>query len=559
MKDPFPVVSHDEWRARVEAELGGKDFERTLVTHTLEGLSIQPLSSGETPGSPRAELVDGSGFPGLWPYTRGARTLPRGKRSWRICQLQEDPDLDRLRESIETDLLGGADALWLRLDRAARLGLDGDTEAAAEHIGVEGATIYSVADLEVALGGADLVRVALALDAGGNALPATAITLAALTERGLEPASLDLAFGADPLGALARDGELSGSLSSLEDEMASLAAYCQSRLPRSRAIGVSTLPYHDAGAHTVQELAYALATGVHYLRCLEAAGIEPQAAIDQVLFQFAVGRHLFTEIAKLRAARLLWARMARACGLKEPSPARIHATTSARTLTRRDPWNNLLRVTTQVFAAIAGGADVITSSSFDAALGRPGTDGRRLARNTQIILAEEAHLGRVLDPAGGSFYVEWLTAELARSAWTLFQEIESGGGMADYLGSGLIAKKVEKSWRQRSERLAKGTGPITGVTDFAPAEEGTLSRPERRSTAVVAAAAQRLSEHRERRDPLHIEPAGSGVEQVEICVEAATRGATIGELTTALERGGDRPKIAKLPIRRDSEPFEGQT
>jgi methylmalonyl-CoA mutase len=401
MKEPFTVVSHDEWRARVEAELGGEDFERALVTHTLEGLSIQPLYSRESPASPRTELADGSGFPGFWPYTRGSRALPRGERSWRICQLHEDPDLDRLRESIEADLSGGADALWLRLDRAARLGLDGDAEAAAEHNGVEGATVYSVADLEAAFAGADLVGVACDLDAGANALPAAAITLAALTERGLEPARLDLAFGADPLGALARDGELPGSLSSLEDEMAGLAAYCQSRLPRSRGIGVSTLPYHDAGAHPVQELAYALATGVHYLRCLEAAGVEPQAAIDQVLFQFAVGRHLFTEIAKLRAARLLWARMATACGVEKPSPARIHATTSARTLTRRDPWNNLLRVTTQVFAAIAGGADAITSSSFDAALGRPGADGRRLARNTQTILAEEAHLGRVLDPAGG--------------------------------------------------------------------------------------------------------------------------------------------------------------
>jgi methylmalonyl-CoA mutase len=548
MKKPFPVVSHDQWRARVEAELGGEDFDRALVTHTLEGLAIQPLYSGEAPASPRTELADG------W-----FRALPRAERSWRICQLQDDPDLAALRESIDADLAGGADALWLRLDRAARLGLDGDAEEAAKNIGVEGATIYSAADLKAAFAGTDLNGVVLSLDAGANALPAAALTLAALAESGVASDGLDLAFGADPLGALARDGELPGPLSSLENEMAILAAYCQSRQPRCRALAVSTLPYHDAGAHSVQELAYSLATGVHYLRCLEAAGVEPERAIDQMVFQFAIGRHLFMGIAKLRAARLLWARMARACGLEKPSASLIHATTSERTLTRRDPWNNILRVTTQVFAAIAGGADAITSSSFDAARGKPGADGRRLARNTQIILAEEAQLGRVLDPAGGSFYIEWLTTELARSAWTLFQEIETRGGMAQCLGSGLVAEQVEKSWRQRSERLAAGIDPITGVTDFAPAAEELPVRPDRRPPAVVAAAARRISKHRERRRPLDITLAESGVERVETCVEAATRGATLGELATALERGGDRPKITRFPVRRDSEPFEGQT
>ena len=547
MKEPFPVVSHDQWRARVETELGGEDFERALVTHTLEGLSIQPLYSGKTPVSPRTELA-----------ARGARAEPRGERSWRICQLQDDPDLGTLREAIEADLSGGGDAVWLRFDRAARLGLDGDAEEAAEYIGVEGATIYTLADMTAAFAGTDLEGVALSLDAGANALPAAALTLAALAAGGLEPESLDLALGADPLGALARDGELPGPLSSLEDEMATLVAYCHRRQPRCRALAVSTLPYHDAGAQTVQELAYALATGVHYLRVLEAAGVEAETAVDQMVFQFAIGRHLFMEIAKLRAARLLWSRMARACGVEEPSPPPIHATTSARTLTRRDPWNNLLRVTTQVFAAIAGGADAITSSSFDEALGRPGADGRRLARNTQSILAEEAHLGRVLDPAGGSFYVEWLTAELARSAWTLFQEIESRGGMAQCLGSGFIAKQVEKSWRQRSERLEAGIDPITGVTDFAPAAEELLARPDRRPPAVVAAAARRISEHRERRGPLNLVLAASGVERVETCVEAATRGATLGELTAALERDGGRPHIARFPVRRDSEPFEDE-
>jgi methylmalonyl-CoA mutase len=557
MKDPFPVVSHDEWRARVEAELGGEDFERTLVTHTLEGLAIQPLYSGESPTSSRTKLVDGSGFPGLWPFTRGARAVPRGQRSWRISQLEDDPDPDGLRESIGADLWGGADAVWLRFDRAARLGLDGDSEKAAEHTGWNGATLYSAADLEAALAGADLAGVALTFDAGANALPAAALAVAALAASGQAPEDLELALGADPLGALARDGEIPGPLPSLTEEMAVLAAYCHQRLPRSSAVGVSTLPYHDAGADTVQELAYALATGVHYLRSLEATGLELGRACDQVVFRFAVGRHLFVEIAKLRAARLLWARVARACGLEQPSPARIHATTSQRTLTCRDPWNNVVRVTTQVFAAIAGGADSITSSGFDRALGRPGADSRRLARNTQLILAEEAHLGRVLDPAGGSFYIEWLTEELARSAWSLFKEIERRGGMAESLASGIIAEQVEESWRRRRERVREGVDPITGVTDFTPADERELPvQSDWRRPEVVAAAVRRTGEYRRTRGPLDIELPADGVERVETCIAAASRGATLGELSAALERSGEPARMPRFPLRRDSEPFE---
>jgi len=277
-----------------------------------------------------------------------------------------------------------------------------------------------------------------------------------IVEHGEEPALHD------PLGELARTGAVSGGLD---------AAFAEPEAP----FGVSTVPHHDAGATAVQELAFALATGVEYLRRLEAAGIEPAASAARLTFRFAIDRDLFAEIAKLRAARALWSRVLAACGLDAPSPMRIHAVTSARTLARRDPWTNMLRVTTQVFAAICGGADTITAAPFDAALGEPGELGRRLARNTQTILAEEGHVGEVVDPAGGSWYVEELTERMARLAWDEFRSLEAVGGMTRALLDGEVRRRLDASWEERLADLAIRRIPVTGISEF-PDTDALLDR-----------------------------------------------------------------------------------
>ena len=274
----------------------------------------------------------------------------------------------------------------------------------------------------------------------------------------------------DPLGDLARDGFLAASL---DDALAELAPPTQDT---TRDVGISTITHHDAGAHPTQELGFALATGLEYLRRLEAKGIEPREAAGRIVFRFAIDRDVFVEIAKLRAARLAWSRLLVACGVTDPPPIPIHVETSARTLSRRDPWTNMLRVTTQVFAAICGGADAIRSAPFDAALGVPEGLGRRVARNTQLILREESHLAHVLDPAGGSWYVEELTDRLARDAWDEMRIIEGAGGMARALVDGEIRRRVDESWQERLAGLATRKLPVTGVSEYPDVDE-LLPRP----------------------------------------------------------------------------------
>ncbi len=234
--------------------------------------------------------------------------------------------------------------------------------------------------------------------------------------------------------------------------------------------------YHDAGGSDAEELGCALAAGVAYLRVLTGAGLGTAAALGQLEFRYAASADQFGTTAKLRAARRLWARVAEACGEPAAGAQRQHAVTSAAMMTARDPWVNLLRTTLACFGAGVGGADAVTVLPFDSRLGLPDGFARRLARNTQLLLMEEASVSRVADPAGGSWYVERRTADLATAAWAWFQEIERAGGLAAALDSGLVADRLAATWATRADNLAHRRDPLTGVSEFPNLAETRLSR-----------------------------------------------------------------------------------
>ncbi|HAM45795.1 MAG TPA: methylmalonyl-CoA mutase small subunit, partial [Propionibacteriaceae bacterium] len=239
-----------------------------------------------------------------------------------------------------------------------------------------------------------------------------------------------------------------------------------------RALSVDVTCYNDAGAGDIDQVGYALASGVTYLRELEAAGITPAAAFGQITFRVTVGADQFTSIARLRALRRAWARIGELCGVPaERRGAVQHAVTSWRMITRDDPWVNLLRNTIATFAAAIGGAEAITTLPFDTALGLPDDFSRRMARNTQLVAGEEANIGRVNDPAGGSWYVENLTDQLAENAWGVFTQIEAAGGMATALSSGMIADRIAATNAERAKRLADRSQPLTGVSMFPKPDE----------------------------------------------------------------------------------------
>jgi methylmalonyl-CoA mutase len=460
----FAEATRDQWRDLVAAVLrkAGREelpdpVEDALRVPVATGVSVAPLYTAEDAGD-LPELV---GVPGAPPFVRGARAGAAGTTvaggadpdvpgGWDVRQRHADPDVAATREAVLADLENGVSSLWLVLGEGA-------------------VPVDSLADVlaDVYL---DLAPVTVQ---GG---PAAAEAFLALVE-GRTDLAPGGSLGLDPLGVQATSGQ-EQDLAGLAD----LARRAQAH-PGLRTVVVDGTVFADAGASAVEELGCALAAGVAYLRALTDGGLSVDEAFGQLDFRFSASADQFTTIAALRAARRLWDRVAEASGAAPEARAqRQHAVTSSVMTTRHDPWVNMLRTTVACFAAGVGGADVVTVQPFDAALGLPDAFARRIARNTQTLLVEEGHLARVLDPAGGSWYVESLTEDLAQAAWAWFTEIERAGGLAAALTSGLVGERIAAAWADRNERLAHRTDAITGVSEF---PNPTELLPKRRPAADV--------------------------------------------------------------------------
>ncbi|MFF0571890.1 methylmalonyl-CoA mutase family protein [Streptomyces sp. NPDC004041] len=446
----FPDPSHDQWQSLVEGvlrksgkEVSGPAAEEALSTTLEDGLITRPLytASDESPDT---------GFPGFAPFTRGSRAEGNAAGGWDVRQRHALTDPARLNEALLGDLENGVTSLWLTVGGPAGVPVDGLARA------LEGVYL-------------DLAPVALDAPSGLDAAATELLRLYA--ERGVARGAARGTLGADPLGHEARTG--------VEADLAPAVRWarrCDAEYPGLRAIVVDGLPYHEAGGSAGEELGLSLATGVAYLRALTAAGMSVEAACGQLEFRYAATADQFLTIAKLRAARRLWARVAEASGAPAAGAQRQHAVTSPVMMTRRDPWVNMLRTTLATLGAGVGGADSVTVLPFDHALGLPDAFARRIARNTSTILMEESHLARVIDPAGGSWYVERLTEDLAAAAWAFFQETERAGGLPAALRSGQVAQRLAATWAARSAKLARRKEPITGVSEFPMPGERPVER-----------------------------------------------------------------------------------
>ncbi len=443
----FPAASREQWQRLAEGVLAksgktglaGAAAEEALATEVEDGLRVQPLYTAQ-------DTAPDPGWPGFAPFTRNGRAQGPAVSGWDVRQQHAHPDPQRTNELVLADLENGVTSLWLT-------------------IGGSGLPVTALGD---ALEGVYLDLAGVVLDAGDDFAAAAERLFALYTGGPAEVAAGEVKgnLGADPFGQIARTGQDTDTARRLE-EATRLAGRCVRDFPGIRALTVDALPYHEAGASTVQELGLSLSTAVAYLRELTKAGLTADQAAGQLEFRYAAGADQFLTIAKLRAARRLWSRVAQVC---EAGPAaaaqRQHAVTSAVMMTERDPWVNMLRTTVACLAASVGGADAITVLPFDSALGLPDNLARRIARNTQAILHDEASLARVIDPAGGSWYVERLTDQLARGAWDWFQEIERAGGQQAALGSGLVAERIAQNWAKRTANLARRREPVTGVSEF---------------------------------------------------------------------------------------------
>jgi methylmalonyl-CoA mutase len=557
LQDDFPPISYEAWRSLAEADLEGASFEQKLVTHTYEGIDIQPVYTRNDWPSGK----DPDGFPGHPPFVRDARPLGAVPTGWDLRQEHAHPDPAITNQAILADLQGGVTSLLLRLDFAARNGLDPDSPAAEALAGRDGLMAYHADDLDAALSNVHLDMIGVTFEAGAAFLPAAALLVTLWRRRGVSPEQARGAFNADPLAVLVRDGQLPVSADRALTLMADLAVWTSKNYPDVTAVRVGTAPYHHAGATAAQDLAFGMATAVEYLRAMTRTGLDINAAARQILFSISVGTHHFLAIAKLRAARRLWARVVEACGGSPASAAmRIHSRVSKRVLTLRDPHVNLLRNTVACFAAGIGGAEAITSVPFDAVVGLPDDLSRRIARNTVLVLQEEAHLNRVIDPPGGSWYLGWLTDKVADKAWSIFQELERGGGMLKAIQNGLVARQIDSAFAPRAKNLARRKEGITGVSEFPNVAEPAVVRPAPDRITLRAEAVARLVRARRRSTALSDLHSGTGVRPsgstAALAVEAAVAGASIGQLARALRFHTEPTAIPPLTPHPFAQPFE---
>ncbi|WP_405592033.1 methylmalonyl-CoA mutase family protein [Streptomyces sp. NBC_01092] len=475
----FPDATHEQWQHLVEGVLrkAGKDVsgpaaEEALSTALEDGLRTRPLYTAR-------DAAPDTGLPGFAPFVRGGRAEGNTAGGWDVRQRHT-----ALKDSVVlADLENGVTSLWLVLGEGG----------------------IPVSELGRALEGVYLDLAPVVLDAGTEVEPAARELLRLYEERGVAKEAARGNLGADPLGHEARTGQ-----SSEFAAVASLARLCAEEYPGLRALTVDALPYHEAGGSAAQELGCSLATGVAYLRELTEAGLTVEQAGAQLEFRYAATADQFLTIAKLRAARRLWARVSEVCGA--PSAQVQHAVTSPVMMSRRDPWVNMLRTTVATLAAGVGGADSVTVLPFDHALGLPDAFARRIARNTSTILIEESHLARVIDPAGGSWYVERLTDELAEAGWEFFQRIEGAGGQAEALRSGRLGQDLAETWAARTGKLVKRREPITGVSEFPNLAEQPVERepaPEVRSGGLPRVRRDEAYEALRARSDAHLAATGS--------------------------------------------------
>jgi methylmalonyl-CoA mutase len=574
----FPPVPDDEWRAAaLKAAKLAEDAPTTSVTE--DGIEVRWLYTAQDALAP-----DPGGVPGRAPFVRGTLSgTGEDEPAWEIRQEQTHPERRAANAAILEDLEGGASAITVRLDRAARGGHAPGTHAFAATRGRDGVMVSTVDDLDAVLDGVHLDLAPVAVDAGAQAIPAAGLTLALLRRRGLAPADTRASLRIDPLGALAADGLLALDPGDAVAAAGRFAAEVAAEYPGVRTLAVDTRAHVNAGATPVRELAVAITTGVAYLRAAEEAGLEPARAAAQLEFTLTVGTDQFGEIAKLRAFRRLWARVLELSGV--PDEARrsvLLARTSDRMLAGIDPWTNMLRATTAGFAAAVGGADGLTVAPFDTVVAdavgaaAPSGLGRRIARNTQLVLQEESGLRRVADPAGGSWYVEQLTDALARAAWERITQIEGAGGAVAALTGDDWGAELAGEADRRAGELARRKREMTGVNVFPLLDDDRVHPEPADRQALVQAEVDRLAERGALAGGRGAQADGAATlgDDAPATAGAATppaeTGPLLARLLLAAEAGARIDELAVLagtgpladpgakglPVRRDAEPFE---
>jgi methylmalonyl-CoA mutase len=554
--EEFPPHTYELWRKAAEELLKGAPFEKRLLTPTYEGFVLQPIYHRED----AAELPHMSEpVPGSGTRVRGRQAAGYRAASWLISQELGNSTPEELNAVVRHELTNGQNELNLWLDSASRAGLDADADGAPS-IGVCGVSASTRDDFAAILEGVSLPMISVYLRAGAAPEAVAALFLAAVKAQGTSLEAVSGCIEADPVAYLVETGSLPGGLPSALDGMAALARYAEAHAPRLQTVAVQGHPYHNGGASSVQEMAAVLATGVHYLRELSARGLDLESLAPRFRLSLSVGSQYFLEIAKFRAIRLLWSRVLEALGLPEGARGvHLHARTGLWNKTARDPYVNSLRTTTEAFAAVVGGVDSLHVGAFDEVVRETDDFSRRLARNVHHILAEECDMTKVIDPAGGSWAVEWLTDRMATQAWAEFQKIEAAGGIVAALEAGLVQAAVADTLEKKRQALAQRRDTLVGTNNYPNAGETPLAPRSINYIGVATDRAVAVSAFREARDPAAVAAALTAAREagsIEALVTAAEAGATLGELHAAIRPTAIAAAVAPITLSRGAGPYE---
>ena len=538
-----------DWETLAAKESRGKDLSRD----TVEGIRLNTVYD------PNDAADIASGYPGLPPFTRGPYATMYSGRPWTVRQYAGFSTAGESNAFYRRNLAAGQKGLSVAFDLATHRGYDSDNPRVAGDVGMAGVAIDSVEDMKLLFDGIPLGEMSVSMTMNGAVLPVMAFFIVAGEEQGVARKDLTGTIQNDILKEFAvRNTYIYPPEPSMRI-VSDIIAYCAAEMPKFNSISISGYHMHEAGATAVQELAYTLADGMEYVRVAKADGLDIDDFAPRLSFFFGIGMNLFMEVAKLRAARTLWHRIMTQLGAKNDRSKvlRTHCQTSGVSLTEQDPYNNIVRTTIEALAAVLGGTQSLHTNSFDEAIALPTDFSARIARNTQLILAEESGVTAVADPLGGSWYVEKLTRELEEKAWALIEEVEAHGGMTKAVAEGLPKHRIEEAAAARAAKVDTGETVIVGVNRYRLAQEEEHDILEVDNAKVRAGQIARIEKVRASRDEAKARSALDALEQgarcdenlLELSVEAARVRCTLGEISDALERAFGRYATKPEPVR----------
>ena len=551
--DKKPSSSIEKWRVEAEKQLKGRSVDSLKVT-TAEGIDLKALYTA----ADLAGLENTDTMPGLEPYIRGPQATMYAGRPWTIRQYAGFSTAEESNAFYRQLLAEGGQGISVAFDLATHRGYDSDHDRVTHDVGKAGVAVDSVEDMKILFDGIPLDRISVSMTMNGAVLPVLAGYIVAAEEQGVAQSDLAGTIQNDILKEfLVRNTYIYPPAPSMRI-VGDIIAYCTEHMPRFNTISISGYHMQEAGADAALELAYTLADGKEYIRTAIAAGLKIDDFAPRLSFFWGVGMNFYMEIAKLRAARLLWSRIMDEFKPKNPRSRmlRTHSQTSGWSLTEQDPLNNVIRTTVEAMAAVFGGTQSLHTNALDEAIALPSESAARIARNTQLILQEETGITNVIDPWGGSYMMESLTANIADKAWQLIQEVESHGGMAKAIETGLPKLRIEAAAARKQAMIDQGVNVIVGVNKYQTDQEDVVDILEIDNSTVRARQLSRLQEIKGQRNQSRVEDvlyriqraAAGDSNLLALSIEAMRARATVGEISYAMEQVYSRFKAEARTI-----------